>query len=75
MKTEHMEDPAPASPWHGGCRGLHVFGFHINEAPPGGPQKARFRAEALLSNIAQVVKVPVVSEDFDWTHVSWVSCP
>jgi hypothetical protein len=56
MKTQHMAAPAPAAPRRGGRCGRRVLRFHMYEAPPGppgGPRKARFEAEALVSNPAQ----------------------
>jgi hypothetical protein len=55
VKTEHKDAPAPAAPQRGGRWGLDVLPFHIYEAPPGAPErlrKTRFKAKALLSNIA-----------------------
>ena len=58
MKTQHTEASAPAAPRRGWRWGLHVLCFHMYEAPPGAPrrpQKARLKAEALLSNIASSI--------------------
>jgi hypothetical protein len=55
MQTQHTEAAVPAAPRCGGRWGLHVLCFYMYEAPPGAPgrhQKARFKTEALLSNVA-----------------------
>jgi hypothetical protein len=54
MKTQHMRAPAPAAPRRGGRWCPRVLCFHAYEAPAAAPRprKVRFKAEALLSNIA-----------------------
>jgi hypothetical protein len=57
MKTQHIEAPAPAVHRSGRALEPPCVVFHTYEAPPGAPRRprrARFKAEALLSNIAHV---------------------
>jgi hypothetical protein len=51
-KHDNRRLQSPPQPRRGGRWSLLVFRFHMYEAPraPGGPRKARFKAEALLSN-------------------------
>jgi hypothetical protein len=48
--------PVPAAPRHRGRWGLHVVCVHMHEAPPGRPREARFKAEALFSNIVYIAR-------------------
>jgi hypothetical protein len=72
VKTKHTEAPAPAAPRRSGRWGLHVLCFHMHEAPSGAcgrPRKARFKAEARMSNI--------VYHDWQrgaWHRIDWHVC-
>jgi hypothetical protein len=75
MNRRHMETPVPDTPRR--CRhwGLRVLCFHMYEAPPearGRPRSARFKAEALSSNIAKVFGHPLLHTlTFTVSHRPW----